>query len=292
MRCGIGVRPWTSATPRARQPAQCRIPQATLHDDADLVFRPRDDLVELAIDDVAPGRRQSRLEFHRLHGVGEGRQVDALDAEAWSVEWREPADRRFDVIATHHAAAQMAGADADAEEDRLVARLREAEPFLDEPLEARQSVARIEERHARFQRRGMGPLLEDGSAFSVVFADHDERPPDHPRRRNVGEGIGRHVGAYHGLPGGRAAHGVVDRRPQQGSGGCLAAGLLEVDSHRLQERLVGVSQHVDEMRDGRSRVAAHVAHAGLQQRLGDGEDALAVQDLSGAIAELLDVLGE
>jgi hypothetical protein len=135
------------------QAAQGRVPQATLHDDADRVLRPRDELVELPLDDVAPGRRQSCLKLPRLHRIRERRQVDALDAEAWCVEWGEPADRGFDVIATHHGAAQMAGADADAEEDRLVARFREAKALLHEPLKARQSVARIEERHARFQGR-------------------------------------------------------------------------------------------------------------------------------------------
>ena len=41
-----------------------------------------------------------------------------------------------------------------------------------------------------------------------------------------------------------------------------------------------------------ARIAADVAHAGLEQRLGDGEDALTAKDLTGAIPELLDVLRE
>src|SRR5262249_48866589 len=37
---------------------------------------------------------------------------------------------------------------------------------------------------------------------------------------------------------------------------------------------------------------AHVGDAGLQQRLGDGEDALAFEDLPRPVAELFDVFGE
>ena len=43
---------------------------------------------------------------------------------------------------------------------------------------------------------------------------------------------------------------------------------------------------------GRPGIAPDVAHAGLEQRLGDGEDALAAQDLAGPVPELLDVLRE
>src|SRR5262249_49423571 len=46
------------------------------------------------------------------------------------------------------------------------------------------------------------------------------------------------------------------------------------------------------MRDRRARIAAHVADTRLQQRLRDGEDALAAKHLPLPVAELFDVLGE
>ena len=46
----------------------------------------------------------------------------------------------------------------------------------------------------------------------------------------------------------------------------------------------GVGQHVHQMRDRRALVAADIGDAGLQQRLGDGENALAAEFL--AVAEL------
>src|SRR5207253_10788933 len=66
----------------------------------------------------------------------------------------------------------------------------------------------------------------------------------------------------------------------------------EVDPEGPEHRLVRVRQDVDEVGDGRARVAAHVAHARLEHGLGDREDTLAAQDLPRAVAELLDVLRE
>src|SRR5439155_2153067 len=106
------------------------------------------------------------------------------------------------------------------------------------------------------------------------------------------ERVGRHVRTDDGFPGNGAAHRIVDRRAEQRRGSGLTARLLEVDAERLEERLVRVSQDVDEVRDRRARVAADVAHAGLEQRLGDRENPLAAQDLALAVPELLDVLRE
>src|SRR4029453_9726749 len=46
------------------------------------------------------------------------------------------------------------------------------------------------------------------------------------------------------------------------------------------------------VRDRRAGVATHVGDAGLQQGLGDGQDALTAQRVAGAVAELLDVFRE
>ena len=44
------------------------------------------------------------------------------------------------------------------------------------------------------------------------------------------------------------------------------------------------------MRDGRALIAADIGDAGLQQRLGDGEDPLAAKFLALAQPQLLDLL--
>ena len=169
----------------------------------------------------------------------------------------------------------MTGADADREEDRLVARLREAEALFGEARERLQAVPRIEERDRRLQRGGVRALLEDRGALAVVLADDDERAADDPGRRHVRQRVGRDVGADDRFPGDRAAHRVVDRGAEQRRGGRLAPGLLEVDAERLQDRLVRVGENVDQVRHRRARIAADVAHPRLEERLRDREDALA-----------------
>ena len=48
----------------------------------------------------------------------------------------------------------------------------------------------------------------------------------------------------------------------------------------LGHDVLGVDQHVEQMRDRRALIAADVGHARLQQRLGDGQDAFAVEGLA------------
>ena len=64
-----------------------------------------------------------------------------------------------------------------------------------------------------------------------------------------------------------------------------------MDAELLQQPL-RIRQHIHEMRDRRALVAADVADAGLQQRLGDREDALAAELLSGAEAQFADFVRE
>ena len=55
---------------------------------------------------------------------------------------------------------------------------------------------------------------------------------------------------------------------------------------------LGLHHHVEQVRHRRALVAADVGHARLQQRLGDGEDALAVEGVARAQAQALDLLCE
>src|SRR5437762_3454020 len=103
---------------------------------------------------------------------------------------------------------------------------------------------------------------------------------------------GRHVGADDRFPRDGSAHRIVDGGAEERRGGRLARGLLEVDAERFEERIVRVGQDVDQVRDRRARITADVAHAGLEQRLGDRENAFAAKDLAFPVPELLDVLRE
>ena len=50
----------------------------------------------------------------------------------------------------------------------------------------------------------------------------------------------------------------------------------------IGQQILGIHHDVEQMRDRRALVAADIADARLQQRLGDGEDALAAKGLAGA----------
>jgi hypothetical protein len=53
-----------------------------------------------------------------------------------------------------------------------------------------------------------------------------------------------------------------------------------------------LDHHVEQVRHRRALVAADVGNAGLQQRLGDREDALAVERVARAQAQGLDLFAE
>ena len=56
----------------------------------------------------------------------------------------------------------------------------------------------------------------------------------------------------------------------------------------LVEHVLGVRQHVHQMRDRRTLIAADIGDAGLQQRLGDRENALAAEGLPFPQLQILD----
>jgi hypothetical protein len=61
---------------------------------------------------------------------------------------------------------------------------------------------------------------------------------------------------------------------------------------KLGEQVLGFNHDIQQMRDRRALIAADIAHAGLQQRLGDGEDAFAAKSLAGAKPQRLDFFAE
>jgi hypothetical protein len=130
-------------------------------------------------------------------------------------------------------------------------------------------------------------LLDDGGALAVVLAQDDDGAALHAGGGEVRQGIGGHVGANRGLESHGAAHRIVDRGAEHGgSPGLVGVGL---DVHaKLVEDVARVVQHVHDVRHGGALVAADVGHARLQERLGHGQDRLAVEGLVVAQLELGD----
>ena len=179
------------------------------------------------------------------------------------------------------AAVDVAGADAQLQHHRRVRGLRQLEALLHLPHDRRQVGARVEQPDLRLHREGVAALLHDRGALAVILADDDQRAAGDAAGGEVGERVGGDVGADRGLEGDGAAQRIVDRGRERRRGGRLAGARLEADAELLED-VVGVGQHVHQVRDRRALIAGDVGHAGLQQRLGDGEDAFAAELLAGA----------
>jgi hypothetical protein len=163
-----------------------------------------------------------------------------------------------------------------------VARLGEFEALLDAAHDGGKVGPRIDEPHGRLHRVGIGALLDDARALAIVLADYDHGAADHAGRSEVRQRVGGHIGADGRFPRDRAAQRIIDGGAEhRRSGGLVGAG-LEVHAE-FGNDVLRIDQHIEQMRHRRALVAADIAHARLQQRLGDGEDAFAAE--LGAVAE-------
>ena len=177
----------------------------------------------------------------------------------------------------------VTGAHPQLHHHRRVARLRELEALLHHAHHGRQIGTRVDQPDRGFHRVGIRALLDDARAFAVVLAQDDHHPADHARGGEVRQRVGGHVGADDRLPGHRAAQRIVDRGAQHGGGRRLVGAGLQMHAE-VADDVLGVDQHVEQVRDRRALIAADIAHARLQQGLGHREDALAPKGL--AVAEL------
>ena len=176
----------------------------------------------------------------------------------------------------------VAGADAQLHHHRGVRFFRQLEAALDHLDDGGKVRPRVEQPHQRLEREGVASLLRHHAALAVVLAEHDQGAAHHAGARQVGERVCGDVGADDRLPGHGAARRVVDRGAEHRRGGSLAGAGLDVHAELVQV-VARLHHHVQQVRDRRALVAADIGHARLQQRLGHGEDALAVKGL--AVAE-------
>ena len=214
---------------------------------------------------------------------GHGRMGEARIVEAGRAgQAVEPGIGSRAIVLGGERAGDVAGADAQLQHDRRVARLGEREALLDTAHDGGEIRPRIDEPHGGFQGIGIGALLDDARALAIVLADDDHGAADHAGRSEVRQRVGGHIGADDRFPGHRAAQGVVDGGAEHRRGGGLVGAGLQVYAE-LGDDVLRIHEHVEQMRHRRALVAADIAHARLQQCLGDGEDAFAVE--FGAVAE-------
>ena len=196
-------------------------------------------------------------------------------------------EARPHIVGGGEAAVHVAGADAHFEHHRRVGGLGELETLLHRVDDAGQVRARIEQPDLRLHRERVHALLHDRGAFAIVLADDDHRAAGDAAGGEIGERVGRHIDADDRFERHGAAQRIVHRGRERRGGGRLAGAVLEMDAELLED-VVGVGEHVHQVRDRRALVARHVGHAGLEQRLGDGENALAAEFVAVAEIELLD----
>ncbi len=264
---------------------------AALHDDSDVAGFALEDLVELVLLDEAHGGRPALLDLFAFVQVARRRQDYAVRVAHGVLERVLERKRRARIVARGEAAVDMAGADAQLEHHRRVGRLRQLEAGLDRAHDRRQVGTRIEEPDLRLHGEGVAALLHDRGAFAVVLTDNDERAAGDAARGKVGQRVGGDVGSGRRLERRGAAQRVIDRRGERGGGRRLVRARLEADAE-LAQHVVRIGEHVDQMRDRRALIAGHVGHAGLQQRLGNGENSLAAEFFPGAEPQLCDLAFE
>ena len=154
----------------------------------------------------------------------------------------------------------------------------ELESLLDRPHDRRQIRPRIEQPHLRFHRERVRALLHDAGAFAVILADDDQRAAGHSAGREIRQRVGRNVGADGGFEGDRAAQRIIHGSRQSRRGSRFRSAVLEMHA-QFFENIVRVGQHVHQVRNRRALITRHVGDAGLQQRLGHGENSLAAEFL-------------
>ncbi len=265
--------------PQLLQRAHGHVVHAALGNDADVVVRAGEHLVQLLLAHELLRGRPAHIDLELLLQIGGRRQHDLVVVERRIFECVVARDARFAVALRGERAVHVAGADAQLEHDRRVRDLRELEAFLDHAHDRGQIRPRIEQPDLRLHREGVGALLHDRGAFAVVFADDDQCAAGDAGGRQIGERVGGDVGADRRFPRHRAADRIVDRCAQHRRGSRLRGVRFQVNA-QLVEQILGVGQHVNQMRDRRALIAADVRHARLQQRFGDGEDALAMKLLA------------
>ena len=244
-------------------------------------------LVELVFLDIADGGGPAVSDLFLLVQEGRGRQHDAAGVARRAFQRLRQAEGGALVFLGDEAAVHVAAADAQLQHHRRLAGLGQRKAVFHRLDHAFQIGARVQQPDLRFHGERVRAFLHDGRAFAVVLAHDHQRAAGDAAGCQVGQRVRGDVGADRGFPGDGATDRIHDRGRQRGGGGGFRGAGLEVHAEFLQD-LVGVGQHVHQVRDGRTLVAGHIAHAGLQQGLGDREDALAAELFARADAQLLD----
>ena len=155
------------------------------------------------------------------------------------------------------------------------------EAFLDHAHHRRQIGARIQKPDLRLHREGVGALLHDRGAFAVILADHDQAPPVTPLEDRFDSASDATLVPAVDFQVTAPRTGYMTDAESVAAAAGFGSGRLEMDAE-VVHHVLGVGEDVHEMRDRRALIAGDVRNAGLQQGLGDRENAFAAKDFAGA----------
>ena len=223
-----------------RQRPQESIGEAAENDDADLADVARDEFVEFLVAGELLRRRQPLLELEPLLREDYRRMGElAVFETRRSLEPMPAAIGAAPVILGDELAGEVAGAHAQIDHHRRVARLGKLEALLDHAHDGRQIGPRIEQPDRGLHRIGVGALLNDARALAVILAEHDERAADDAGRGEIRQCVRGHVGADDRFPGHRAAQRIIDRGAQhRGGRGLIGAG-FDVNAE-IGQQILGI----------------------------------------------------
>ena len=262
-----------------------RVEQPALDNDPHIARCRAQELIQVGVLDKALRRRPAF--FDLLHFVQKtGRwQHDAIDVAHGTLQRFGNGQGRPDIVFGREMALQMAGAYPQFQHDGGVRCFRQFESALDHVDDHGKIWPRVEQPDLRFHGEGVRALLHDGGAFAIILADDDQGAALDPAGRDIGQRVRRHIRPHHGFPDHGATQRIIDRGGQHGGGSGFAGAGLEMHAGLLQQ-FIGVAEHVHQMRNRRTLVAAHISDTGLQQALGHCQDAIAAEIRACAEAEL------
>src|SRR5713226_2205153 len=120
-------------------------------------------------------------------------------------------ERRADVIFGDETTVNVTSPNSQLQHHGSVARLRKSESPFDGIYDRRQIGARIEKPHLGFHGKGVGALLHNAGAFSVILADDNQRSAHYTAGSEIRQGVGSDIGTHGGLKCDCTAQWVVYR---------------------------------------------------------------------------------
>ncbi|CAB4880947.1 unannotated protein [freshwater metagenome] len=154
------------------------VEQAALEDDPEVLVLLGHELIEAVVLDVLNRGRPALVDLLLLVQKARRGEHNATEIVLGVLEGLGDREIGPPVVLCGERSVQVAGPQAQFEDDRGVADLGELEAFFDHVNDRGEIRARVQKPHLRLHGEGMGSLLHDARALAVVLADDDERAPE------------------------------------------------------------------------------------------------------------------